>query len=113
MSGSFVVRGPRAWQSARPTKPSFTWSHDLLAEGPRAPGADHRERRPLADRLVPWLRTLAARGAAVLVGDPGRAYLPKDGLLRIAEYAVPTSLDLEDRTIRDTVIWQLSGTLAI
>jgi predicted nicotinamide N-methyase len=69
--------------------------------------------RPLADRLVPWLRTLAARGATVFVGDPGRAYLPKHGLLRIAEYAVPTSLDLEDRTIRDTVIWQLSGTLAI
>jgi predicted nicotinamide N-methyase len=69
--------------------------------------------RPLADRLVPWLRTLAQRGATVLVGDPGRAYLPKDGLTRIAEYAVPTSLDLEDRTIRETVIWQLGSPVAI
>jgi predicted nicotinamide N-methyase len=66
--------------------------------------------RPLADRLVPWLRALAQRGATVLVGDPGRAYLPKEGLTKIADYAVPTSLDLEDRTVRDTVIWQLTPT---
>ena len=38
--------------------------------------------RPLADRLTAWLRALAARGATVLLGDPGRAYLPKDGLRR-------------------------------
>lgn len=69
--------------------------------------------RPLADRLVPWLRQLAQRGATVLLGDPGRAYLPKEGLGKIAEYAVPTSLDLEDRTMRETVIWQLSGAIAI
>jgi predicted nicotinamide N-methyase len=69
--------------------------------------------RPLADRLVPWLRALAQRGAIVLVGDPGRAYLPKEGLTKIAQYAVPTSLDLEDRTIRETVIWQLRPLVAI
>ena len=69
--------------------------------------------RPLAERLTPWLRQLAARGATVLLGDPGRAYLPKAGLTKIAEYAVPTSLDLEDRTIRETVIWQLERSVAI
>ena len=69
--------------------------------------------RPLADRLVPWLRALATRGATVLLGDPGRAYLPKNGLGKIAEYAVPTSLDLEDRTVRETVIWQLERPIAI
>ncbi len=69
--------------------------------------------RPLADRLVPWLRALAKRGATVFLGDPGRAYLPKDGLRKIADYAVPTSLDLEDRTIRETVIWQLEPLVAI
>jgi predicted nicotinamide N-methyase len=63
--------------------------------------------RPLADRLMAWLRQLAAHGATVLLGDPGRAYLPKDGLREIARYTVPTSLDLEDRTLRETVIWQL------
>jgi predicted nicotinamide N-methyase len=65
--------------------------------------------RPLADRLVPWLKTLATRGATVLLGDPGRAYLPKSGLRKIARYNVPTSLDLEDRTMRETLIWQLLG----
>lgn len=69
--------------------------------------------RPLADRLTPWLRQLAARGATVLLGDPGRAYLPKTGLARIADYAVPTSLDLEDRTLRQTAIWQLERPIAI
>ena len=69
--------------------------------------------RPLADRLTTWLRALASRGATVLLGDPGRAYLPKDGLREIARYNVPTSLDLEDRTLRETVIWQLGGSIAI
>jgi predicted nicotinamide N-methyase len=69
--------------------------------------------RPLAERLTIWLRALAARGATVLLGDAGRAYLPQDGLIEIARYTVPTSLDLEDRATRETVIWQLGGTIAI
>jgi predicted nicotinamide N-methyase len=69
--------------------------------------------RPLAERLTAWLRALAARGAMVLLADPGRAYLPKEGLREIARYTVPTSLDLEDRPSRETVIWRLGGTIAI
>jgi len=63
--------------------------------------------RPLAERLTAWLRGLAAAGATVLVGDPGRAYLPHDGMVKLARYTVPTSLELEDRTERDTSIWRL------
>jgi len=63
--------------------------------------------RPLAERLTQWLRTLAARGVTVLLGDPGRAYLPSEGLEAIARYAVPTSLELEDRTSREGVVWRL------
>jgi len=66
--------------------------------------------RPLAERLLAWLATLAARGAMVLMGDPGRAYLPPTGLAEIARYSVPTSLDLEDRTIRETRILGFAGT---
>lgn len=65
--------------------------------------------RPLAERIVPWLKRLAAAGAVVLLGDPGRAYVPKDGLIEIARHRVPTSLDLEDRVMRETVIWRLVG----
>jgi predicted nicotinamide N-methyase len=65
--------------------------------------------RPLAERLTLWLRQLAGAGALVLLGDPGRAYLPKAGLVALARYTVPTPLDLEDRTSREGVVWQLTG----
>lgn len=65
--------------------------------------------RPLADRLTAWLRTLAAGGAAVLLGDPGRTYLPKSGLAEIARHDVPTSLELEDRELRTGIIWRFEG----
>ena len=50
----------------------------------------------LAERMAPWLHALAARGATVLTGDLGRAYLPADGLTELARYVVPTLVDLED-----------------
>jgi predicted nicotinamide N-methyase len=53
------------------------------------------------------LRALTGRGALVLLGDPGRAYLPAAGLVEHARYLVPTSRELEDRDARDTVVWQV------
>jgi predicted nicotinamide N-methyase len=64
--------------------------------------------KPMAARAWPWLRDAAARGTAVLVADPGRAYLPQDGLAEIARYTVPTTLDLEDRTERVTRVLRAS-----
>ena len=63
--------------------------------------------RPMADRVMGWLRMLAARGVLVLLGDPGRAYLPSEGLIERAHYLVPTSRELEDRDIRDAIVWQV------
>jgi predicted nicotinamide N-methyase len=63
--------------------------------------------RPMADRAIAWLRLVAARGSLVLLGDPGRAYLPGEGLVERARYLVPTSLELEDREIREGVVWQV------
>jgi predicted nicotinamide N-methyase len=63
--------------------------------------------RPLAERLMAWLTVAAARGAEILLGDPGRAHLPKDGLEFVTTYTVPTSLDLEDRPVRETKVWRL------
>jgi len=84
---------------------------DLLAQPPgpfqAALAGDMCYERPLADRLVPWLRNLAEGGALVLLGDPGRAYLPKTGLEAIARYTVLTSLDLEDKISRETNVWRL------
>jgi predicted nicotinamide N-methyase len=63
--------------------------------------------RPMAERVTAWLRGLAARGVLVLLGDPGRAYLPSEGLVERARYIVPTSRELEDRDTRDGVVWQV------
>jgi predicted nicotinamide N-methyase len=63
--------------------------------------------REMAERVVPWLRALAARGALVLLGDPGRPYLPGGGLVECRRYVVPTSRELEDRDTRDTIVWRV------
>lgn len=64
--------------------------------------------RPMAEQATAWLRGLASAGALVLLGDPGRSYLPADGLTEVARYQVPTSRELEDRELRETTIWRLS-----
>ncbi len=50
----------------------------------------------LADRVLPWLRRARGRGIDVLVGDPGRRYLPTRDLVELASYDVATTTDLED-----------------
>ncbi len=63
--------------------------------------------RPLAERLLAWLRTLASQGTRVLLGDPKRNYFPGTGVECIATYSVPTSRDLEDREVRETSVYRL------
>jgi predicted nicotinamide N-methyase len=63
--------------------------------------------KPMADRTIAWLRRHAAAGAVVLMGDPGRSYLPESGLTKRAEYMVPTPRDLEDSDLRRTIVWQV------
>jgi|ERR1700679_1071223 len=64
--------------------------------------------RPLAERLLDWLRERAGVGARVLLGDPGRSYFPKSGVEKLATYRVQTTRDLEDREIRETSVYALS-----
>ncbi|TDQ84185.1 putative nicotinamide N-methyase [Dongia mobilis] len=63
--------------------------------------------QPMANRVTAWLAGLARDGVTVLMGDPGRSYLPQSGLKELARYVVPTSTDLEDSDRRETTIWQL------
>lgn len=65
--------------------------------------------RDLAERVFAWLESLAARGAEVWIGDPGRSYLPRERLEKIAEYGVPVSRDLEDTEIKRTSVWRPRG----
>jgi len=63
--------------------------------------------RPMAERATAWLRRLAVAGSLVLIGDPGRAYLPQAGLRELARFQVPTSRELEDRDTRETTVWEV------
>lgn len=63
--------------------------------------------REMASGMLAFFRAARARGATVLVGDPGRAYVPVDELRRVAGYDVPVVADLEDAEVRHTVVWAL------
>jgi predicted nicotinamide N-methyase len=63
--------------------------------------------QPMAARVTVWLRRLAQRGCLVLLGDPGRAYLPANSFHERARYLVPTSRDLEGHEMREGVVWQV------
>lgn len=63
--------------------------------------------RALAERAIPWLRTLVRAGTLVLLGDPGRPYLPADGLEELARYSAPTPLESEDAKIKEGVVWRV------
>jgi predicted nicotinamide N-methyase len=60
---------------------------------------------PMTAHILPWLRRMAA-SATVWIADPGRNYLPA-GMQAVAQYDVPTSRELEDREIRQTVLYAL------
>lgn len=62
---------------------------------------------PMARRILPWLRGLAADGAVVWLADPGRAYVPSVGLESVARVSVPVTQELEDRDVREVAVWRL------
>ena len=77
-----------------------TVHRDVLAEGPPdvdvVLAGDCWYDAGLAARVLPWLRRAHDRGAQVLIGDPGRRYLPTGGLVHLASYEVRTTTELED-----------------
>ncbi len=65
--------------------------------------------QPMAGRVTAWLRSLAHSGRVVMLGDPGRTYLPGDGLSERSRYIVPTSRELEGCDSREGVVWRVVG----
>lgn len=61
---------------------------------------------PMTSHIMPWLQRLTA-AAEVWIADPGRAYLPKTGLGRMASFRIETSLELEDRASRDVALYRV------
>jgi predicted nicotinamide N-methyase len=54
----------------------------------------------LAERVLPWLHRAHDQGIGVLIGDPGRRYLPTDALRELATYDVRTTTELEDLALK-------------
>jgi predicted nicotinamide N-methyase len=65
--------------------------------------------RRTADRVLPFLERARSRGAAVLVGDPDRAYLPRPRLRMVATYEVPVVRALEDTDVKRASVWRLAA----
>jgi predicted nicotinamide N-methyase len=63
----------------------------------------------MTDKAVGWLHRCLRQGAEVLLADPGRAYLPRAGLVALARYDVPCNFDVESRESRDTVVYRLES----
>ncbi|MFT3729639.1 MAG: methyltransferase [Terricaulis sp.] len=63
--------------------------------------------RDLAPRVLDWLIQLQTSGKQVLIGDPGRTYLPRDKLEQIAAYNIPVTRALEDAEIKRAAVWKL------
>lgn len=61
----------------------------------------------LAERVLPWLMRAQAAGIDVLVGDPGRRYLPIEQLVGLATYEVRTTTELEDLERKQASVYAL------
>lgn len=69
--------------------------------------ADAFYQQDLAGKVMRFAARGHARGAMVLVGDFGRAFLPRDQLTELASYDVPGQGMLEGTEIKHTTIWAL------
>jgi predicted nicotinamide N-methyase len=82
---------------------------DLLEEPPPDVdvllAADTWYESALAERVLPWLRAAADTGIRVLLGDPGRKYLPETGFAQLARYEVRTTTTLEDRELVEAAVF--------
>jgi predicted nicotinamide N-methyase len=81
---------------------------DVLGEAPPSSGVvlagDVCYDREMTERVLPYLHAARAAGCDVLLGDPGRPYLPADRLTAVAAFDVP---DGDGGPPRRTTVWRL------
>ena len=63
--------------------------------------------QPMARLMLELLDEAAGAGIDVLVGDPGREYLPRRRVTPLATYDVPGTADLEGRAVTPTTVHRL------
>jgi predicted nicotinamide N-methyase len=103
--------GPAVALNAAANGVQVDYTASDLLEGPVPDGievilaGDICYEQPLAGRVLAWLTRARAEGRTVLIGDPMRTYFPREGLIKLAEYQVPTTRELEDFEIKRTSVW--------
>ena len=60
--------------------------------------------RAMTERVLPFLGKAWLGGATVFLGDPGRPYLPREGLVPVADFDIP---DADGTQVRRTTVWRL------
>lgn len=85
---------------------------DLLADEPPdvdlVLAGDVCYERDMAERVLAWLRTCRRRGVEVLLGDPGRAFLPPDVLVEVGRYEVTGDPIMENQGMPDARVYTLA-----
>jgi predicted nicotinamide N-methyase len=59
--------------------------------------------------VLPWLEARAGEGALVLLGDPGRAYRPTEGVEEITRHRVRVIDDVEGESEKWGVVYRVRG----
>ena len=87
--------------------PKFTPQHQNQNRWDVILAGDVFYEQEMSNIILSDLRKFARLGNLVLVGDPGRAYFPKEGVKKLARYPVETPIYLEEQNISETTIWQI------
>lgn len=61
----------------------------------------------MSERVQPWLLAAARAGSRVVVGDPGRHYLPRALMTEVASYDVPTTRELEGVEVKTVRVFEM------
>ncbi|GIG86910.1 class I SAM-dependent methyltransferase [Plantactinospora endophytica] len=62
----------------------------------------------MANRVLRFLLRASRAGAHVLVGDPERAYLPRERFTPVAGYDIPVTVALESVRVKHSRVWELT-----
>lgn len=78
---------------------------DSVPEADLILAGDIAYERDLSGRVFSWLLRLRDAGKTVLIGDPGRTYLPREQLVSLASYDIPVTRELEDAELKRASVW--------
>lgn len=63
--------------------------------------------RAMAEKVLTFLDRILENGIPVLVGDPGRSYLPGERLELLATYSIPNVGAMEDNEVKRSSVFRL------